>query len=235
MLEAKIVDDLVQAIMEERYVEDEQLPSENELAQQYHVPRIIARNAYLKLEDMGYIYSKQGKGRFLKKKRKQIELVLTGKTSFTEKMKNLGYPFETKNMFCERILFHSEIYERLRVNKDAVVYKIGRVRILNGEPIALHISYLSNTEFPTIEKDGPTITSIFDYYRACGFSDFGSTKSVLSVSFPTAEEREILQCNALVPLLILETDCYDQQTGKVLEYTKVMYRSDSFTYEITQN
>lgn len=232
-MESIILDNLVQAITEERYSEDNQLPSENELAQHYHVPRIMVRNAYLKLEDMGYIYSKQGKGRFLKKKRQQIELVLTGKTSFTEKMKDLGYQLETKNLYCERIPLQPKIYERLQMDQEAAVYKIGRVRVLDGEPIALHISYISNAQFPTIEKDGPTITSIFDYYRHCGFSDFDSTKSVLSISFPTAAEREILQCNALVPLLMIETDCFDKQSGKILEFTKVLYRSDAFTYDIT--
>jgi GntR family transcriptional regulator len=232
-MESIILDDLVQAITEGRYLEEEQLPSENELAQHYQIPRIMVRNAYIKLEDMGYIYSKQGKGRFLKKKRKQIELVLTGRTSFTEKMKNLGYPLETKNLYCEPIHYHADIYERLQIDKKETVYKIGRVRILDGEPIALHISYLSSTQFPNIEKDGSSITSIFDYYRNCGFSEFGSTKSVLSISFPTTTQREILQCNALVPLLIIETDCFDKRTDKVLEFTRVLYRSDSFTYDIT--
>jgi len=232
-MESLIVDDLVQLIVQGKFQEDEQLPSENELAQQYQVPRITVRNAYLKLEDRGYIYSKQGKGRFLKKKRQQIELILTGKTSFSNKMKDLGYQLETQNLYCEKIDFNPKVYGRLQIDKEEVVYKIGRLRILDGDPIALHISFVSQSLFPEIVKVGPRITSMFQYYHQCGYDHFDSKKSVLSISFPTALEREMLQCQSLVPLLMIETDCLDQETGKVLEFTKVLYRGDAFTYDIS--
>jgi GntR family transcriptional regulator len=232
-MESLIVDELIQDIVQGKFPAEGQLPSENELAQQYQVPRITVRNAYLKLEDMGYIYSKQGKGRFLKKKRQQIELFLSGKTSFTEKMEKLGYHLETKNVFCEKISFDPRVYERLHVNEEAIVYRIGRLRILDGDPIALHISYVAHSVFPEIATVGSQISSMFQYYHQCGYTDFDSSKTLLSISFPTATERALLQCHSLVPLLLIETDCMDQKTGQVLECTKILYRGDSFTYDIS--
>lgn len=232
-MESIIVDELIQDIVQGQFKANSQLPSENELAGKYKVPRITVRNAYLKLEDMGYIYSKQGKGRFLKNKRQQIELMLTGKTSFTEKMEKLGHQLKTENVYFEEITFNSKIYARLHVSEEEEVYRIGRLRILDGEPIALHISYVAQSVFPDIASVGPHISSMFQYYRQNGYTDFESSKSVLSISFPTAAERELLQCHSLVPLIMIESDCVHSESGKVLECTKILYRGDAFTYDIS--
>jgi len=231
--ELMIVDDLIQAIVQGKYQANDRFPSENELADQYKVPRIKVRNAFLKLEEMGYIYSQQGKGRYLKDKQKQIELHLTGSKSFSEKMISAGYEFESINVNCERIAYHPRIYSILKVLPEDEVFKISRLRKIEGKPIALHSSYVAKSTFPNIEQDGGQLSSMFTYYRQNGFTEFTSSDSYLSISFPTNEERSILECTSLVPLLIVESDCIALLQNKVLEYTKIIYRSDSFRYAIT--
>ena len=232
-VELMIVDDLMEAIVQGKFKKNKRLPSETELTDYYKVPRIKVRNAFLKLEEMGYIYSKQGKGRFLKEKHQQVELHLTGSTSFTEKMLNAGFTLETKNISCENIAYHPRIYKTLQLSEDAEVFKISRLRLLEGRPIALHSSYLAKSTFPHIEQEGKELKSIFAYYRQMGFTEFTSGESQLSISFHTREERTILECPVLVPLLIVESNCIAVPQNKVLEYTKIMYRSDSFNYFIT--
>lgn len=227
-----ILDELIQEIVQGRYKVNEQFPSENELSQKYNVPRIKVRNAFLKLEEMGYIYSQQGKGRYLKDKQLKIKLHLTGAQSFTEKMTEAGYAFESKNVGCEKIAYHPRIYSTLQVSSEDEVFKISRLRMIEGKPIALHSSYVAKSIFPNIEQDGSQLSSMFAYYRENGFMDFSSSDSHLSISFPTSDERSILQCTSLIPLLIVESDCIATPQQKVLEYTKIIYRSDSFTYTI---
>lgn len=228
--ENKIIDDLLLCINNNKYKPEDKLPSENELACDYNVPRIVVRKAYEKLEQMGYIYSKQGKGRYLKNRCEQIEFVLSGNESFSKKMIDKGYDFLSKNIIFEKINYNEKIYEELGVNKEDEVFKIGRLRVINKIPMALHISYVAKSVFKDIEKVGKQICSMFQYYESEGYSDFGSQLSILSISFPTHEEREILQCSNLIPLLLLETNCIDEVTATVLEYTKIMYRSDCFKY-----
>jgi len=230
--ESLIIDDILQDIVQGKYKANDQFPSENELANHYQVPRIKVRNAYLKLEDMGYIYSQQGKGRFLKPKLQQIELHLSGSSSFSEKMKRAGYELETKNIGCEKIVYDPKIYANLQVGQDEEVFKISRLRIIDGQPLALHISYVAKSVFPQIEIEGNSIQSMFFYYADKGFTDFFSSKSYVSISFPTSVERSLLECTSLVPLFILQSDCVDAKQKNVLEYTKIIYRSDSFTYVI---
>ncbi|WP_313432953.1 GntR family transcriptional regulator [Siminovitchia terrae] len=232
-VEQMIVDDLLESIMQDKFRPNERLPSENELANDYKVPRIKVRNALLKLEEMGYIYSQQGKGRFLKGSQQQIELHLTGSKSFTEKMLSAGYPLETKNVSCEKVAYHPRIYSALQVTEGEEVFKISRLRFIEGKPVALHSSYVAKSTFPNIEEDGVQLRSMFAYYRQKGYTEFTSTDSHLSISFPTSEERSMLECTALVPLLIVESNCIASPQNKVLEYTKIIYRSDSFQYAIT--
>ena len=55
---------------------DKKLPSEHILADQFNVPRMVARKAYEQLQDLGFIYSKQGKGSYVQETKKKIPLIL---------------------------------------------------------------------------------------------------------------------------------------------------------------
>ncbi len=227
-----IIDKLLSDIVVGKYKENDKLPSENELADIYKVTRITVRKAYNRLEEMGYLYSKQGKGRYLKGKQLKIDLHLSGSVSFSDKMKDKGYNFYTKNMFCERIEYNEKIYDELAIDKNGSVYKIGRLRFVDNMPIALHISYVAKSLFKDIHRVGGEIKSMFEYYRSKGYNEFNSSKSVLSVSFPTYYERGIFQCPNLIPMLIIEGNCIDSKTEKILEFSKIIYRSDVFKYQI---
>lgn len=232
-IETMIIDRLMEDIINGKYKGNDRLPSENELSDLYKTPRINIRKAYKKLEDMGYIYSKQGKGRYLKDRHQQIELVLSGNESFSKKMIDKGYDFLTRNIYCEKIDYDEKIYNELGIIKDIEVYKIGRLRIINDRPIALHISFVSKSVFKNIDKVGKDISSMFKFYKDNGYKEFTSEKSILSISLPTCEERKILNCTNLIPLLIIESNCIDKMTNKTLEFTKIIYRSDSFKYIVT--
>ncbi|WP_257349647.1 GntR family transcriptional regulator [Pseudalkalibacillus decolorationis] len=227
-----LVDQILLHINKGKFAANQKLPSEHELADQFRVPRMIVRKAYERLQELGYIYSMQGKGSFVKDRKKQIPLVFSKDVSFSEKMRELYSDYYSENVGCEPIPYHTEIYPSLSTDKDEQVYKIRRLRFLGKLPIALHTSYISESLFQDIGELGNTITSMFEYYRSKGYTDVYSEKSILSVIFPTEFEREILQCSSLVPLLLLESRCLDRETGTVLEVSKIRYRSDCFTYII---
>ncbi|SDH98448.1 transcriptional regulator, GntR family [Alteribacillus persepolensis] len=233
--ETQIIDEIMQLMVNKALTSGQKLPSENALAKKHNVPRMTVRNALTTLEERGYIYSVQGKGRFVKEKSMQIELHLTGKKSFTDKMEQLGYDLTTKNICCEKINYDEKMYRRLQADKDDSVYKIGRLRWIDDEPMAIHYSFVHAARFPSIAGDGPNITSMFAYYRKQGYHDFTSQKNVLSVTFPTEYEQKLLSCKRMVPLILVESDCLDADSKQVLEHTKILYRSDTFKYDISMD
>ncbi|SFG82872.1 GntR family transcriptional regulator [Desulfotomaculum arcticum] len=227
--ELQIVDRLVQQIASGKYAAHHKLPSENVIADQYKVPRIVARKAYERLEEMGYIYKKQGKGSYVKDRHKQVELVLSGDVSFSRKMMEKGYDFQSKTVFCKEIKYNQKIFDFLETGQGDRVFKIGRLRFVDGQPIAIHISYVAKSVFYDIDTAGPAIASMFEYYHSRGYNEFCSKPSSLSVSFPTKSQRKLLDCSYLIPLLVLESGCVDKRSCTVLEYTRILYRSDCFS------
>ena len=231
-IEQFILENLLEQIENKEFTNQSIFPSENKLAELYNVSRIKIRHVLIKLEEMGYLCSQQEKGRFLKQHDKPIDLLLSGDVSFTEKMTQAGYRLETNNHSCEKIPFDSELYKKLNIEQSDEVFKISRLRMIDGEPAAIHQSYVAKSIFPQIETEGPFIQSMFTYYQQKGFTHFSSDRSHLRILFSKQEERKLLQCAPLVPLLVVETNCKDIEKSQLLEYTKIFYRSDIFTYSI---
>ncbi|MCM3322342.1 GntR family transcriptional regulator [Cytobacillus kochii] len=220
--EALLIDELVKRIIAGEYLSNEKFPSENQLAEEFQLPRMTVRKALQHLEGRGHLYSVRGKGRYLKPESDVIHLHLSGGESFTDKMLASGYDLKTVNLFSPAN----------EINKENQTYMLSRLRYINGEPIAIHQSYVNTEVFPTIKKDAPTITSMFAYYRAHGFHHFTNNGAVLSVQFPSAYEQELLKCNNILPLICLESHTVCEDTEKILERTCILYRSDKFKYRL---
>lgn len=230
--EMAIMDHLLASIQDGEYMSGDKLPSEHELAEQFGVPRINARKAYERLQELGLIYSLQGKGSFVRDRKLRIPLTLSGSKSFSKKMLELGFNYESQNLFCEPMDSDAEVEKVLRISGDDRVFKIGRLRKIDGCPVALHISFVAESRFPSIEQEGRNITSMFDFYEGYGYKDLQWTETTLRLAYPLKHERELLACPSLIPLLVLESDCRDRVTGQTIECNKVLYRGDMFTYEL---
>ena len=230
--EIAIREKLIFQIQNHQLAEDEKLPSEYMLAEKYNVTRASIRNIYNSLKEMGLIYSKQGVGHFVQRKLGNIELLLKSGLSFSEKMRLQGVPCRTEYLLCNQVSNPNEILGKLKASEDEPIYCVGRLRFLNQIPAAIHFSYLSKTKFPSIEQDAPSITSIFDYYRQKGHQKFLITSTIINATFPTRQEIGWLKCGALVPLLVLSTECTDEDSGDVLESSRAVYRSDIFQYRL---
>ncbi|MFD2115804.1 GntR family transcriptional regulator [Paenibacillus yanchengensis] len=228
-----IIDHLIANIHKGKYESDDKLPSENELADMFRVPRIIVRKAYDRLQELGYIYSKQGKGSFVKDRHISIPIVLFTVESFSKKMLKLGYNYQSKNIFCEPIAYNSKIYQSLGANEKDRIFKVGRLRIIDGVPVALHISYVTEAMFGDIEQIGNEITSMFEFYKDRGYTNLRSKQVLLRVTYPFKYERELFACSGLIPLIVIESECVDRWTGKTVEYSQNLYRGDFFTYSVS--
>jgi GntR family transcriptional regulator len=227
-----IIDRLIRETISGTIQKGEQLPSENQLSQRYQVPRIHVRDALKVLEEMGYIFSKQGKGRFLRARQERIPLNLNGNESFSRKMAAAGLDLRTSVTPPEIVAYDRKIYCNLQAEPDEGVYRLERLRTIHGTPVAIHSSFIKASMFPHLDADWESIESLFSYFQSHGYTAFGSTRNQLQVILPTAGERLTLSCPPLVPLLLVESDTIDRDTGAVLQFTKILYRSDSFQYEI---
>lgn len=213
----------------------DKLPSENELSDAYDAKRIEARNALVQLEKMGIVYGKQGVGRFVNEPLPTIEFVVTGTTSFSDKMQEQNIPYESRVICADYAGEKESEYYRssLELSEGVNIFKVTRLRIVNHVPCAIHISYIREDLFPNIYNDKNNLQSVYTYFKNSGYKQLSSKDRVISTQFPTVEEMNILNCSELVPLLVFETDTYDKETGDCLERVKILYRSDLFKHQLS--
>lgn len=213
----------------------DKLPSENELAELYDAKRIDARNALIQLEKMGIVYGRQGVGRFVNEPLPTIEFLITGTTSFSEKMQAQNIPYESRVIYADYASDAEQVHYRdsLRTGKDVKIFKVSRLRIVNEVPCAIHISYIREDLFPYIYNERADFQSVYTYFKAAGRKNLSSKDRVISAQFPTLEEMKLLQCSELIPLMVFETDTYDKDTDECLERVKILYRSDLFKHQLS--
>ncbi len=226
-----IADTLIKEIQKGIYKKDEKMPSENKMAVRFQVPRSEIRKAYARLKEMGYIYALQGYGSFFSGNRKKIRLSMSNE-SFSKKMEQMGIHFQTRNMGCRKIKDGSLIHTNLGLECHEPVYKVTRLRILDGEPAAIHISYLAEKLFPLIEKEGGALTSVYEYFHQNGYQDLDCTNLQLTVSTLNKKERTLLNIQGYAPFLVLTYQCRSMPQGQVIEVGRTIYRSDKFILEL---
>jgi GntR family transcriptional regulator len=230
-MESFILDTILENIQSGRFTSDEFLPSEHILASEFKVSRLTIRKVYQKLEEMGYIRSYPGRGRVIQQRKGLIPLDLRGDESFSKKMNQLNLDLHTVNVFSYPCEFNAEIWQKLDAQKDEVVFLIGRLRIIQKEPTAIHLSYIKETLFPEINAEAPEILSMFSYFESKGLKGFSSGYTHMKVVLPNCSDQEILVCPPLIPLLVIETETKDDK-NRVIQFSTIKYRTDKFMYQL---
>lgn len=212
----------------------DKVPSENSLADEYKVKRIEVRNALVTMEKMGLVESKQGVGRFIKSKISPIELDISGKVSFSAKMRSQNLPYRSEVIHADYAPEQEiSLYkDRLNCDADEKIFKVARLRTVYDTPCAIHISYIREKHLPDIQKDKDDLHSVFNYFNSKGFVKLKANESIISTAFPTINEQKILKCNELVPLFIYETETFDEEKEIYLEFVRIIYRSDLFKHKL---
>lgn len=228
----QITDFLIDEFSHDVYEKGEKLPSENALSIRFAVPRTEIRRAYNRLKELGYIYSIHGRGSFFSGHKEKLQLSITDSSSFSEKMKTLGVNYRSENLGIEKITGNSPLYSTFKCSASDAIYKLTRLRYIDNNPIAIHISYISGKDFPDIEIDGSTISSFFHYLRHCGYNNFYNTNSDIVVSTLTPAERELLNVQGYAPCLILNSQCVNRENGHILEIARTIYKSDAFIFKL---
>lgn len=225
-------DYLLQRIHNGAYTATDKLPSEYELVEQFQLSRIKVRNVYTMLEKMGLIYSQKGVGRFIQHTQKPLQVVMTGQESFSEKMSQQAAKYKSVVTKLEQVPHTHPIYKRHHIHNQTL-YLIERLRFIDDEPAALHRSYVVIEHVPQVKQIDHRLTSMYQFYRKCGITSFTSTFSELSIQYATEFDREMLQCEMLVPLAKVESDNWDVARNTLLEYTEILYRTDRFSFQLT--
>lgn len=139
---------LLDAIRSGRLDTGDAIPSERILTESLGLSRATVRQAVDSLEREGWVVRRQGRGTFVAPPPTKVEQPLDRVSGFSESMRNLGVEATTKVHACDLVTPSKKVIEALRLDANAIVARIVRVRLANGEPLMVERSHVNHALAP---------------------------------------------------------------------------------------
>lgn len=202
------------------------LPSEAELVEQYQVSRATVRQALDELVSDGLIQRKQGRGTFVSPHR--VEQGLVRIVSFTEDMKQRGLEPGTKLRSAELIPASDILARHLEIPVDEPLARIERLRLADGEPMSIEMSYLVHRYCPGILEQDYTTQSLRKMLEDRYGIRFSSARQSIRAVSATKDIAKALSVKDNAALLYIERISYTEYDVPI-EYLRLYHRGDRYT------
>ena len=204
------------------------IPGERQLAERFGVSRVTIRQALSLLQDDGTIYTVHGSGSFVAPARVTIQMKLL---SFTDEMLQRGLVPSTKVISVDILEPEDE-----RAIMDSVVltepaFRIERLRLGNGEPMSLEISYIEQSRAPTL-LDGDLTQSLYKILEEQFGHEVVSADEHLSPVVLNTEQASLLKAEVGSPALAIHRIGYDMR-GREIESSIAIRRGDRWDFRYT--
>lgn len=156
----KVAEDIIQAILTNKYTD--KLPTEKELVAQYHVSRNTIRKALDVVFAHGLLRRVRGSGYYVIKKPLQSQKILNLSIGFDENSMVSGGPLKSKVLKFDTITADKDLALRGNVAVNSRVYRVVRLRYLQGQLYSLEESYFPRNVVPFLTEESVQ-TSIFSF------------------------------------------------------------------------
>lgn len=217
-------------------VENEQLkprdsvPTERELCEYHEISRMTARKAITELVHEGILFREQGKGTYVAQpKVKQSVSELIG---FTEEMKRKGLKVETKILNFTIKEPTKKIIKQLNLELSDKVYEIFRLRIVEGESYAIEKAWVPEKHTRGFKEEDLEGNSLYKVLEEKYGIKLSHGKQYLEPIILTAYESNLLGVKEAMLGLLFERRAFTDDNVPI-EFTKSVYRSDRYKFEIT--
>ncbi len=205
------------------------IPSENELSHQYGISRMTVRSVVTRLVQEGMLFRIPGKGTFVAEQK--IEAKSLSYEGIREQLERLGYEVTTKLISVQKNRGNKDVRSKLKLEDNAQVYVVRRLRAVKEMPLSLHTSYIPVILAPQLEKlnlvDEQLCSILSKSYGLNRERIFEELESVAA----TEEEATLLNIQPGHPLLLLQDTIVDPN-GVPFEYAKVVFRGDKIKLKL---
>jgi GntR family transcriptional regulator len=202
----------------------DRLPREKDLAAAFGVSRMTLRQALGALEARGLLERIPGRlgGTFVVEP--PIQCDLTGLTGFTEQLRRANVRAGARLIDATTLLAARPVARALRLDRDAEVHRVVRVRTADGRPLALERSYFPAEAFPDLLQQSLTGS----LYALLGRRYRHQPRTATEYLDPvTAEpdEADLLGVRTGSPLMMITRTAYTAW-GRPIEYARDLLRPD---------
>ncbi len=200
------------------------LENEVQLAEMLGLSRPTVRAAFGYLANKGLVVRKRGSGTLVADERidRNVEL-----TSLYDDLAASGRNPATRVLKAEISHATDQVAEALQLPGRALVLSLERIRLADGEPMALMHNYLPaglvqlNVEM--LEQHG-----LYELLRAAGIGLQAATQRICAKNASAAEAR-LLEESRGTALLTMERIVYDQ-AARPVEFARHLYRASRYAF-----
>jgi GntR family transcriptional regulator len=201
---------------------DSELPTERELGALLSVSRSTVRRALQELETEQRVYRVQGRGTFVAGPKIDQVLELTGQFG---DMRLHGMPLRWKLVDVNRLVADPDAAAKLAVAVGAEVVRIERLRLVDGDPIALEVLYVDAQRFDDLMPDLDEENSFYQLLHRRYGIDLATAEETIEVVVAGEREVALLGTDFGAPMLMLARRTLDTD-GRPIEYVQSFYRGD---------
>lgn len=208
------------------------IPSEREYAKKLGVSRMTVRSAINELVREGWLLRHPGRSTVVSPVK--LTKSATGFMSFSEDMRSRGMKASSRVLHCREEVADATIAAQLGLSAGAQVIFIKRVRLANGEPMALERAYLPQARFADIVKHDLTRQSLYEVMErefACRPTHADETIEAVRLDVSDARLLGVPKGSpALLACRITRDEC-----GEIIEAVKTLYRGDRYRMVFTRH
>ena len=203
----------------------EALPAEREIAALTELSRVTVRKAVQDLVREGLLVQRHGSGTFVAPRVGRVEQSLSNLTSFTEDMASRG--IAVRSVWLDRGIYDPspEEFIALGLSSSQRVTRVARLRIGDGEPLAIERASLSTSALPDPSAVG---TSLYAALEKTGMRPVRAIQRI-SAALLGDKDAVLLGVPAGSASLNIERTSY-LVSGKVVEFTRSIYRADAYDF-----
>ncbi len=200
------------------------LPAERVMAESLGISRVTVRKALDQLRGDGLILRRHGARSEVNPR---VEKALSGLSSFSEDMRQRG--LEPSSRWLRRRLVRPDPAEMLALGVAAgtPVWRLERVRLADGRPIALEVASVPQRFLPSIDAVG---TSLYEALAAQGYQPVRALQRMRAAPVSEAD-RLLLGCEKGEPALEIERRCFIP-SGEVVEVSRSRYRGSVYEFVV---
>lgn len=210
------------------YHVNDKIPSERQLAEQFGVNRLTVGKALKELVQEEVLYSQIGKGTYVAPAK--IGQMLQTLTSFTEDISGRGQRASSRVLYAAVERADEEVAKALSILRGAEVVVLHRLRLADGQIIALEKSHILYALCPHIlEHHDFSRESLYHVLRTEFNLQMTYARQTIEAQIASKDDFELLEAGPCTPILAITRVTYDVN-DQPIEYVRSSYRGDRYKF-----
>lgn len=220
---AQLANDLVTRLESGEF--SDRFPTEHELVAQYGVSRHTVRDALRRLRDDGLLSAERGRGTFVRPGR--IDQPIGAIYSLFREVESRGMA-QTSQVRALEVRSDPDVVRRLRLPEGSELVFLERLRLADGEPLALDRVWLQRPLGDPLLDADLHHTGVYDVLAAATGVRLNGGRERIQAVVPSPDERELLGLGDAPDVAALSIERTGELDDLPVEYRTTLVRGDRF-------